>query len=87
MSDYMAAQQSYSFDYQSSLEIATPYMEKLEFVSSGKVSIVHSDKIHVTRTGGFANVELGFDGTTLTVLGRNLDGSFCLRRHQGDGRR
>ena len=31
------------------------------------------DKLHVTRTGGFANVEMVFDGKTLTLLGKNAN--------------
>ena len=31
------------------------------------------DKIHATRTGGYADVELFFDGKTLTVLGKNIN--------------
>ena len=31
------------------------------------------DKLHLTRTGGFANVEMVFDGKTLTLLGKNTN--------------
>ena len=29
------------------------------------------DKLHLTHTGGFANVEMVFDGKTLTLWGKN----------------
>lgn len=72
MSDYMAAQSAFSFTYQSSIEAVTPEFEKLQFVSSGTATIHRPDKIRVTRTGGFADVELVYDGSQLTVEGKNL---------------
>lgn len=73
MSDFMAKQQTFSFSYDSSIEVVTPEFEKLQFASSGKVAIARPDKISVTRTGGFADVDTVFDGTTLSVLGKNLN--------------
>jgi hypothetical protein len=31
------------------------------------------DKLHATRTGGFANVEMVFDGKVMTLLGKNAN--------------
>src|SRR5262245_34074965 len=62
MSDYLAAQQAISFDYDTTLEIVTKQKQKLGLASSGTVTLNRPDKIHVTRTGGFANVEYVFDG-------------------------
>ena len=73
MSDYMAAQQKFSFAYQSTIEAVTPEFQKLQFVSSGTATINRPDKIQLTRKGGFADVELVFDGTTFSVLGKNLN--------------
>ncbi|MDM9625396.1 DUF2092 domain-containing protein [Rhizobium sp. S152] len=73
MSDYLSAQKTMSFSYQSSIEAVTPDFEKLQFVSSGTASLTRPDKLRVTRTGGFADVDVGFDGSTLTVHGKNLD--------------
>jgi hypothetical protein len=73
MSDYMAAQKEFSFSFQSSIEGVTKDFEKLQFVSSGTVVANRPDKIRVTRTGGFADVELVFDGSMLTVMAKNLD--------------
>ena len=73
MSDYLAAQKTMSFRYQSSLEAVTPDFEKLQFVSSGTASLERPDKLRITRTGGFADVDVSFDGSTLTVHGKNLD--------------
>lgn len=73
MSDFLVAQKSISFNYQSSLEAVTPDFEKLQFVSSGTANITRPDKLRVTRTGGFADIDVSFDGSTLTVHGKNLD--------------
>lgn len=73
MSDYMAQQKDFSFTYQSTIEAVTPDFQKLQFVSSGKANVSRPDKIHVTRTGGFADLDVTFDGKTLTIYGKNLD--------------
>ena len=73
MSDFLAAQKTISFTYQSSLEAVTHDFEKLQFVSSGTANLTRPDKLRVTRTGGFADVDVSFDGASLTVHGKNLD--------------
>jgi hypothetical protein len=73
MSDYLAAQQAISFDYDSNLDIVTTQQQKVGLASSGTLSLHRPDKLHVTRTGGFANVEMVFDGKTLTLLGKNAN--------------
>ena len=73
MSDYMAAQKALSFDYDATLEVVTKEDQKLALASSGSVSLNRPDKIRVMRSGGFADVEMSFDGKTLTLLGKNLN--------------
>jgi hypothetical protein len=70
MSDYIASQKNISVSYDSDIEIMTPDMQKLQFASSGQLSLHRPDKFHVTRTGGYADVELVFDGANLTVSDR-----------------
>jgi len=71
MSDYLASQKAISFDYDSTLEFVSPENQKIGLASSGKVTLNRPDKIHATRTGGFANVEFVFDGKTATLVGKN----------------
>ena len=73
MSNYLAAQNSISFQFDSTLEVVTTDKQKLGFASSGTVDLSRPDKIRATRHGGFANVELTFDGKTVTVLGKDLN--------------
>ena len=73
MSDYLAAQKTTSYSYDSNLEIVTKDQQRLALASSGNVILNRPDKIRVTRTGGFADVEAIFDGKTLTLLGKNAN--------------
>src|SRR6476660_840079 len=73
MSDYLAAQKAISFDYDSNLEIVSTQQQKIGLASSGTLTLNRPDKLHVTRNGGFANIEMVFDGKTLTLLGKNAN--------------
>jgi hypothetical protein len=71
MSDYMAAQKSFSFGFDAIFEVVTKDEQKLALASSGTAILNRPDKIRVMRSGGFADVEMSFDGKTLTLLGKN----------------
>jgi hypothetical protein len=71
MSDYLAAQQAISFEYDSILEVITEGGQKLALASSGDLVLNRPDKIRATRSLGFADVEMSFDGKALTLLGKN----------------
>ena len=73
MSHYMAAQKALSFEYDATLEVVTKDEQKLELASSGTVVLNRPDKIRATRSGGFADVEMSFDGKTLTLMGKTLN--------------
>lgn len=73
MSDYLAAQKSISFGYDTNFEVVTKDHQKLLLASSGTVDLSRPDKLRATRTGGFANTEMTFDGKTLTLLGKNAN--------------
>ncbi len=72
MSDYLASQKAISFDFDS-----LPRGRHQSRIRSsgwqvrGTVTLNRPDKLRATRTGGFANVELVFDGKTLTLLGKS----------------
>jgi hypothetical protein len=72
MSDYLASQKSFSLSFDSSIEAVTPAMEKIQFNNSGTLLLKRPDEIHVSRTGGYADVELFFDGKTVSIYGKNL---------------
>ncbi len=72
MSDYLTAEQSLAFDYDATLEVVTTEDQKLGLASSGTVQMTRPDKIRATRTGGFADIEMVFDGETFSIAGKNL---------------
>ena len=73
MSDYMASQKIIELSYDADIEVITPEIQKIQFASSGKVLLSRPDKLDVTRTGGYADVEIVFDGKTASVLGKNIN--------------
>lgn len=73
MSDYMAGQKAISFAFDTNFEVVTKDHQKLLLASSGKVEMGRPDKFRATRSGGFANVEMTFDGKTLTLLGKDIN--------------
>ena len=73
MSDYLTAQTTISFGYDTNLEIVTKDHQKLLLASSGMVDLSRPDKFRGSRRGGFANVEMVFDGKTLTLLGKDAN--------------
>jgi hypothetical protein len=73
MSDYLRAQKTLAYDYDTTLEIVTKEKQKLGLASSGSVTLNRPDKIRATRSGGFAQVELVFDGKTLSLLGKHAN--------------
>jgi hypothetical protein len=73
MSDYMAAQKAISFGYDATLEVVTKDEQKLALASSGAVTLNRPDKIRATRSGGFADAEMLFDGKTLTLFGKTAN--------------
>jgi hypothetical protein len=73
MSDYMAAQKAFSFDYDTFLEVVSKENQKLGLASSGAITVNRPDRLRATRRGGFANVEFVYDGKTVALLGRHAN--------------
>jgi hypothetical protein len=73
MSDYVANQKVVSAKFDSSIEVITPDLQKIQFASSGDLLLSRPDKLRATRTGGYADIEIVFDGKTTTVHGKNLN--------------
>ncbi|HUL87809.1 MAG TPA: DUF2092 domain-containing protein [Pseudolabrys sp.] len=73
MTDYLANQKTISATYDTDIEVITSDLQKIQFASSGKMELSRPDKFRASRTGGYADVELVFDGKTLSVVGKNLN--------------
>ena len=67
MSDYVTSQKSITAAFNTDIEAVTSDLQKIQFASSGALQLVRPDKIHVSRTGGYTDVELFFDGKTFAV--------------------
>jgi hypothetical protein len=73
MSDYVANQKDISIAYDSDIEVITADLQKIQFTSSGQLQLSRPDKVHASRTGGYADVEIFFDGKTFTFYGKHLN--------------
>jgi hypothetical protein len=73
MSDYVGSQKVISATYDSDIEVITPDLQKIQFASSGKLLLSRPDKFRATRTGGYSDIELVFDGKTVTVFGKSIN--------------
>src|SRR5262245_6569055 len=73
MSDFLAAQKALSFNYDANLEVVTKEDQKLALANSGSLMLTRPDKLRASRHGGFANMEMVFDGKTVTLLGKNAN--------------
>jgi len=71
MADYTAAQKSITATFDSDVEVVTPELEKIQFASSGELKMTRPDKLRVRRTGGYVDVELIYDGKTVSLYGNN----------------
>jgi hypothetical protein len=71
MADYTASQKSISANFESDIEIITPELQKIQFTSSGQMKMNRPDKLRIKRTGGYADVELVYDGKTISLYGNN----------------
>ena len=67
MSDYVTSQKSITAAFNTDIEVVTPELQKIQFASSGELQLIRPDKLHVSRTGGYTNVELFYDGKTFAV--------------------
>jgi hypothetical protein len=71
MSDYLAGQKSLSAKFDSDIEAITPELQKIQFTSSGEMKMNRPDKLRIRRTGGYADVEMVYDGKTVSLYGNN----------------
>jgi hypothetical protein len=73
MSDYVTSQKAISVAFDSDIEVITTGLQKIKFTNSGQLLLSRPDKLRAHRVGGYADVELVFDGKTATIYGKNLN--------------
>ena len=71
MTDYLGSQKSLSASFDSDIEVITSELQKIQFASSGQLKLSRPDKLRIRRTGGYADVELVYDGKTISIYGNN----------------
>lgn len=74
MSDYVGGLESIQLAFDSDIEIITPQLEKIQFTNSGEATLIRPDRLHAHRVGGYADVELFFDGKTVSIYAKHIDG-------------
>jgi hypothetical protein len=74
MSDYVGSQKTIRITFDSAIEIITPQLEKIQFTNSGEGLVNRPDKLHAHRVGGYADVALFFDGKTVSIYGKHVNG-------------
>ncbi len=70
MADYVSRQENLTLRYDADVEVVTPSIEKIQFSASGEITMSRPNKFRVSRTGGYADVELISDGSRVTVFDR-----------------
>jgi hypothetical protein len=73
MSDHIAGQKTLSITFDSDIEVITSTLQKIQFTSSGQVQLSRPDKLRATRTGGYRDIEIVFDGKTLTMNNKDAN--------------
>lgn len=73
MSEFISGQKVISASFDASIEVVTDELEKIQFNNSGELLMARPNKFRASRVGGYADVELIFDGETATVLGKGLN--------------
>ncbi|OPX94189.1 MAG: hypothetical protein A4E58_02624 [Syntrophorhabdus sp. PtaB.Bin006] len=74
MSDYVSSQKTIELTFDSDIEVITPQLEKIQFTNSGEVLLSRPNKLRAHRVGGYADVALFFDGKTVSVYGKHING-------------
>ena len=74
MTDYVSSQRVIELTFDSDIEVITPELEKIQFTNSGRALLSRPDKLHAHRWGGYSDVELFFDGKTVSVFGKSSNG-------------
>jgi hypothetical protein len=74
MSDYVSSQKTIEFTFDSDIEVITPQLEKIQFANSGDALLSRPDRFRAHRVSGHADVTLFFDGKTVSIFGKSING-------------
>jgi len=74
MSDYVSSQKTIELTLDSDIEVITPQLEKIQFTNSGGALLSRPNHLRAHRVGGYADVAMVFDGKTVNIVARHLNG-------------
>ena len=74
VSDYVGRQKTIELTFDSGIEVITPQMEKIQFTNSGGALLNRPNQLRAQRVGGYADVAMAFDGKTVSIVARHLNG-------------
>ena len=74
MSDYVGSQKTIKLTFDSDIEIITPQLEKIQFTNSGEALLSRPDKLRAHRISGHADVTMFFDGKTVKIYEKHVNG-------------
>lgn len=74
MSSYMTALKTFTVDFRVESEIVDTAGQKLEFNSAGEVAVQRPNRLYSHRKGAATDGELYFDGKTVSIFGRTING-------------
>ena len=74
MSDYVGSQKTIELAFDSDIEVITPQLEKIQFTNSGQALLRRPDKLRAHRISGHADVAMFFDGKTVKIYGKHVNG-------------
>lgn len=73
MSEYVGSLKTIALSFDSSIEIITPQLEKIQFTNSGDALLQRPNKLRAHRQSGHANVHMYFDGNSVSVYGEHVN--------------
>jgi hypothetical protein len=73
MSDYLKGLPTFSVNFDIDNEVIDLVGQKLQISSSGMIVLDRPGNLYIDRQGGFADVELIYNGKSLTLHGKNLN--------------
>jgi len=73
MSDHLSELEAFHLTFDSDIEVITPQLEKIQFTNSGEFLLHRPNHLRAHRFGGFSDVELVFDGATVSIFSKGLN--------------
>ncbi len=74
MADYVSSQNTIELTFDSEIEVITPELEKIQFTNSGEALLSRPDKLRAHRMGGYSDASLIFDGKTVSIFSKGING-------------